>query len=70
MIALHRRLREGGYQARIILQVHDELLLEAPEEEVEEVRRLVVETMSQTFELDAPLKVDVSVGRNWLELKG
>ena len=38
-IALHRRLREGGYQARIILQVHDELLLEAPEEEVEEVRR-------------------------------
>lgn len=70
MIALHRRLREGGYQARIILQVHDELLLEAPEEEVEEVRRLVVETMSQTFELDVPLKVDVSVGRNWLELKG
>lgn len=69
MIELHRRLREEGYRARIVLQVHDELLLEAPEEEVEAVRRLVVETMSQTVELDVPLRVDVSTGRNWLELK-
>jgi DNA polymerase I len=69
MIALHRKLREGGYQARMILQVHDELLLEAPEDEVEEVRALVVETMSSTFELDVPLKVEVSTGRNWMELK-
>jgi DNA polymerase I len=70
MIALHRRLREGGYRARIILQVHDELLLEVPEEEVDAVRSLVVETMSSTVELDVPLKVEVSTGRNWLELKG
>ncbi len=69
MIALHRRLREGGYQARIILQVHDELLLEAPEDEVEAVRALVVETMSSTVELDVPLRVEVSTGRNWMELK-
>jgi hypothetical protein len=69
MIALHRRLREGGYRARIILQVHDELLLEVPDEEVDAVRSLVVETMSSTVELDVPLKVEVSTGRNWLELK-
>ncbi|MDT8307130.1 MAG: DNA polymerase I, partial [Anaerolineae bacterium] len=69
MIALHRKLQERGYKARIILQVHDELLLEVPEEELDAVRALVVETMSSTVELDVPLKVEVSTGRNWLELK-
>ncbi|MDX1664093.1 MAG: DNA polymerase I [Candidatus Promineifilaceae bacterium] len=69
MIRLHRRLREGDYRARMILQIHDELLLEVPEEELEETRRLVVETMSNAFELDVPLKVEVSTGHNWLELK-
>ena len=69
MIRLHERLEEGGYDARLILQVHDELLLEVPEEEVEEVRKLVVETMSGAFDLDVPLKVDVSTGKNWYELK-
>ena len=68
MLHLHEKLRD--YRAQMILQVHDELVLELPEEEVEAVRPLVVETMSNAFPLDAPLKVDHSVGRNWLELKG
>lgn len=68
MLNLHERLRPYG--AKMLLQVHDELVLEVPEEEVGVIRPLVVETMSAAFKLDVPLKVDDSVGRNWLELKG
>ncbi len=69
MIRLHKQLKEGGYKARMILQIHDELLLEVPKEELDEVRDLVVETMSSAFEMTVPLKVEVSTGQNWLELK-
>lgn len=69
MVRLHSRL-QADYQAHLLLQVHDELLLEAPEQEVDEVKALMVEIMSSAFQLDVPLRVDASVGRNWLELKG
>ncbi len=69
MIMLHQRLSDG-LRARMILQVHDELVLEVPAEEVETVQTLVVETMSSAFKLDVPLKVEASTGNNWLELKG
>ena len=68
MIRLHEQLKER-YQARMVLQVHDELLLELPREEVEAVRPLVMETMCDAFELDAPLRVEAEIGANWLELK-
>ncbi len=68
MIQLHDRLMVK-FQAKILLQVHDELVLEAPENELENVRALVVKTMSSAYPLDVPLKVDTSSGRNWLELK-
>ncbi|MCI0399591.1 MAG: DNA polymerase I [Chloroflexi bacterium] len=68
MIRLHQALVDN-YRARLILQVHDELVLEMPEEEVDEVRPVVVEIMCDAFSLDVPLKVETSVGRNWLELK-
>jgi DNA polymerase-1 len=67
MLRLHEAL--AGYRARMLLQVHDELLLETPEEEVDEVRSIVVDVMCHAVQLDAPLKVDVSTGQNWLELK-
>lgn len=69
MIRLDERLREAGCAACMILQIHDELMLEAPDEELDDMRPLVVETMSGAFELDVPLKVEVSSARNWLELK-
>ena len=69
MIRLDEKLR-AGYRARLLLQVHDELLLEVPDEELAEVRALVIETMSHAFKLDVPLKVEAETGRNWLELKG
>ena len=68
MIQLHHQL-EADLQAKILLQVHDELVLEVPEKELDEVRSLVVKTMSNAYPLDVPLKVDTSSGRNWLELK-
>jgi DNA polymerase-1 len=69
MIRLHKALA-AGFEARMMLQVHDELVLEVPEGEVEAVNALVVDVMSNAFALDVPLKVDSGVGKNWLALKG
>jgi DNA polymerase-1 len=68
MIVLQKELSKG-YRSRLLLQVHDELVLEVPEDELEAIRPLVVDTMSEAFPLAVPLKVDASIGRNWLELK-
>jgi len=70
MIRLHDRLQAGGSGARMLLQVHDELLLEVPEEAVEEVRAIVREEMEGAIVLDVPLKVDIGVGRSWYDSKG
>ena len=56
-------------RARLVLQVHDELLLEAPEREVSAVREVVREEMCRAFPLDPPLAVDVGVGEDWNEAK-
>jgi DNA polymerase-1 len=69
MNRLWRQLKSRGLRSRMILQVHDELVLEVPEEELGEVRPLVVETMEGAYQLDAPLKVDAKVGRNWLDME-
>jgi len=68
MLRLHKALL-AGYRARMLLQVHDELLLEVPEEEMTAVKPLVIDTMSGAFQLDVPLKVEAATGHNWLELK-
>jgi DNA polymerase I len=69
MVRLHHALREGGFAARLLLQVHDELVLEAPKEEVERVAALVKAHMEGAASLEVPLVVDVGVGDNWLEAK-
>jgi DNA polymerase-1 len=69
MIAIHRRLRDEGRGARLVLQVHDELLLEVPEAEIGPVRDLVREEMVGAYPLDPPLAVDVGVGDDWSEAK-
>jgi len=69
MIRIARRLREEGRGARLVLQVHDELLLEVPEPEVSKVRDLVREEMCGAYDLDPALAVDVGVGDNWAEAK-
>jgi DNA polymerase-1 len=69
MVAIHRRLRNEGRGARMVLQVHDELLLEVPETEVSKVRELVREEMCGAYPLDPPLAVDVGLGDDWSEAK-
>ncbi len=68
MIRLHRALGERGLRARMTLQVHDELVVEAPDGEVEAVAPLMRQVMEKAFELKAPLKADLKVGRNWEEM--
>jgi DNA polymerase I len=69
MIAIHRRLRDEGRGARLVLQVHDELLLEVPEAEVGPVKELVREEMCGAYPLDPPLAVEVGIGDDWSEAK-
>jgi DNA polymerase-1 len=67
MIDLDGALRRRGLATRLVLQIHDELLLEAPEGEAEVALRLVKEVMEGALTLDVPLVVDARVGRNWGE---
>jgi DNA polymerase-1 len=69
MIRIHDRLREEGRTARLVLQVHDELLLEAPETETSATKELVREEMCRAYPLDPPLAVDVGMGDDWNEAK-
>ncbi len=69
MIRLHQALKERGLRSGMTLQVHDELVLEVPEGELEVVAPLVKSIMEGAFQLDAPLKVDMKVGKNWLEME-
>jgi DNA polymerase-1 len=69
MINLHRRLRDSGLKSGILLQVHDELVLESPLDEVEEVTELVRSEMEGAASLSVPLVVDIGVGDNWLDAK-
>ncbi len=69
MIAVERALEAGGYKSRILLQVHDELVLEVTEEEKERVADLVRTTMESAAQLEIPLLADVNFGRNWAETK-
>jgi len=69
MLRIHERLRAEGRAARLVLQVHDELLLEVPEPETSAVRELVRSEMCDAYALDPPLAVDVGTGDDWAEAK-
>jgi len=69
MIRIHQRLREEGRSARLVLQVHDELLLEVPETETSAAKELVRREMCNAYPLDPPLAVDVGTGDDWNEAK-
>ena len=70
MLRIHRGLPERGLEARLLVQVHDELVFEVPEGELDEAREFVVSEMEGAMELEVPLKVDVGVGGSWYECKG
>ena len=69
MIAAWRRLREAGVRSRILLQVHDELVLEVVAEEIDVVSGILRDTMENVVELPVPLHIDINIGKNWAEAK-
>ncbi len=69
MVRCHHALAEAGMQTRLVLQIHDELLFEGPEAEMDAAAELVAAEMCDAFDLDPPLAVDIGVGEDWLAAK-
>jgi DNA polymerase-1 len=69
MVRCDQALKQQQLETRLILQIHDELLFEAPENDVEAVSQLARREMAQAFAMDPPLAVDVGVGEDWLQAK-
>jgi len=69
MIRVHERLREGGFRGRLLLQVHDELVLEAPPEETPKIAALVKREMEGAAQLAVPLVVELGEGETWMDAK-
>jgi DNA polymerase-1 len=67
MINIHRRLKKEDLKTKMLLQVHDELVFEVPEDEIEIIPPIIKEEMEGVYELDVSLKVDINMGRNWDE---
>jgi DNA polymerase-1 len=70
MVRVNERIKAEGLQARLILQVHDELIVEAPVEESEKVKVLLQEEMENAVQLEVPLTADAAIGRTWYDAKG
>ena len=69
MIRVHERLQQEKLRSTLILQIHDELLIETHKEEVEQVKAIIEEEMMKAAELSVPLIVSVSVGDTWYDAK-
>ncbi len=69
MVRVHRALREGGFKARLILQIHDELIIDAPIDEASRVEKLLADCMEGVMELAVPLRADVRTGHSWYDTK-
>ena len=69
MIRVGERLKKGNMKSRLVLQVHDELLVETHESEIEQVKNILTEEMQQAADLRVSLEIDLHEGRNWYEAK-
>lgn len=69
MLHVAEKLKKGGYKAKLVLQVHDELIIDCPENEESEVKKILQEEMENAVSLRVPLTVDVGVGKTWYETK-
>ena len=67
MINIHNQLKEGNWKSKMLLQVHDELVFEVPQSELEALKTMVQNEMENAYTLKVPLVVDIGVGANWLE---
>ncbi len=69
MVKIQDRIDREGHPLKLLLQIHDELIFEAPEERAEECAALVVEGMEQAMSLKVPLKAEAGIGKDWMEAK-
>ena len=69
LVNLDMRLAEEKLESRIVLQVHDEVILEGPSEEICEAQSLTIDTMGEAFDLLVPLEVNISSGQSWADAK-
>ena len=69
MVRCDQALSEAGLSSRLVLQIHDELLFEAPADEAEQVKELAEREMAGAYELDPPLAVEAGIGEDWLSAK-
>ena len=67
MIKIFNDLNSKFMKTKLILQVHDELVFEAPQNEVEQAKKIIIDNMENAYKLEVPLTVDIGVGENWLE---
>ena len=69
MVNVYRALKERGLKAKLVLQIHDELIVDTPEEEIDEVKVILRECMEKAYELSVPLIAEVNTGRSWYDTK-
>ncbi len=69
MVNVYNELKKRNLKSRLILQIHDELIIEAKKDEVEEIKVLMKDIMENSIKLDIPLTVDLEVGDNWYDAK-
>jgi DNA polymerase-1 len=70
MVRVDERLKRENMQSRLILQVHDELIVEAPEAESEKAAEILQEEMENAVQLSVPLTADAAIGKTWYDAKG
>ena len=69
MINVANALSKGGFTAKLVLQVHDELIIDCPEHEAEQVKEILKNEMEKAVALSVPLTVDANIGKTWFETK-
>ena len=69
MIKIYNLLKEKKYKTKMLIQVHDELIFDIPEDELKEVKELIQDTMENIYKLKVPLKVSIEYGHNWYDAK-
>ena len=69
MVEIFGEFKKRGLKSKMLIQVHDELVFNVLDSELDEVKEIVRDIMENTFKIDVPLKVDIEVGNNWYEAK-
>ncbi len=67
MINIYKHIRQNNMQTKMIIQIHDELVFELPEDEIESAKSVIIKEMENALKLDVPIKVDIGMGKNWFE---